>query len=253
MTPRGPCFPKVHMPQPIPEFVPAELQALGLEVPAEILERLASYLDLLLEANERFNLTAVRDRDSAWRRHIIDSMTVLPELDELPENAAVIDVGSGGGLPGIPIAIARPDLRVTLLEATGKKANFLRDSAKALPLPNVNVVHARAETAGRDKPLRQQFDAAVCRAVGPMRELLEYCLPFVKVGGLLVAMKGPKAKQELEEAGDALHLLGAGQLDVVSAYPEGVGIDTVLVVIRKERPTPSLYPRLPGTPRHTPL
>lgn len=241
------------MSQPIPDFVASELQALGLEVPAEILERLSAYLDRLLEANERFNLTAVRDRESAWRRHIIDSMTALPELDELPEGAALIDIGSGGGLPGIPIAIARPDLRVTLLEATGKKANFLSECVKELPLPNVKVVNARAETAGRDKLLRQTFDAAVCRAVGPMRELLEYCLPFVKVGGLLIAMKGPKAKQELDEACDALHLLGAGQLDVVSAYPEGVGIDTVLVIVRKEHPTPALYPRLPGMPRHTPL
>ncbi len=237
----------------IPDFVHDELRRLGMEVPAELLERLARYLDLLLEANKRFNLTAIREPDAAWRRHIIDSLTILPGLDEVPEGAAVIDVGSGGGLPGVPIAICRPDLNLTLLEATGKKVGFLQECIDTLPLPNARTVQSRAETAGQDAAYRQQFDVAVCRAVGPMVELLEYTMPLLKVGGFLLAMKGPTVEAELAAAGDALDILGAGDLQVVDAYPEGSEYNTVIVRVEKERPTPRTYPRQPGIPRQSPI
>lgn len=242
------------MPDPtIPDFVRDDLARLGIEVPAEMLERLARYLDLLLEANQSINLTAVRERDAAWRRHIVDSLTLLPLLEDLPEDAAVIDVGSGGGLPGVPVAITRPDLRVTLLEATGKKARFLDRCVAEVPLPGCRVLALRAETAGQDPNHRQSYDAAICRAVGPMSELLEYALPLVRVGGRVLAMKGPSVPAELEKAADALAVLGAGELQVVEAYPEGFGLDTVVVSIAKDQPTPREFPRSPGTPRHEPL
>jgi 16S rRNA (guanine527-N7)-methyltransferase len=237
----------------VPDFVREELGRIGVELPEPALASLAKYLDLLLEANQRFNLTAIRERDAAWHRHIIDSRTLAPALVELEAESTLIDVGSGGGLPGVPLAIARPDLRLTLLEATGKKARFLEECAQRLPLPSVRVLATRAETAGQDKAFRQQFDVAVCRAVGPMRELLEYTLPLVRVGGMLLAMKGPKAEAELAEAGDALDALGGGELQVYSAYPEGFGLDTVIISVIKDRPTPKGYPRAPGTPRQAPL
>lgn len=236
-----------------PDFVREELAKLGIEMPGDALATLAKYLALLLEANEQFNLTAIRDPDAAWRRHIIDSLTALPGLDRLNAGATLIDVGSGGGLPGIPLAVARQELQVTLLESTGKKAAFLKRCVAEIPLPNVKVVQDRAETVGQDRAHRQTYDAVVCRAIGPLREVLEYTLPLAKVGGTVLAMKGPKAEQELDEAGDAIDALGGGEIQVFEAYPEGSEQNTVIVVVAKERPTPKTYPRRPGVPRQAPL
>ena len=237
----------------IPSFVHTDLGALGVSLPDAAVDTLSRYLDLLLAANRRVNLTGIRDRDEAWRRHIIDSLTLLPGLAELPDGATVIDVGSGGGLPGVPVAIALPNVRVTLLEATGKKANFLGECVEQLGLGNVQVVQDRAEAAGQDRAHRQRYDAAICRAIGPMRDLLEYTLPLVAVGGRVLAMKGPKAEAELRQASDALWTLGAGELQVFDAYPEGFGRHTVIVCITKARLTPKAYPRRPGLPRQDPL
>lgn len=247
-------FPSEYpMPQPIPSFVSDELDRLGLEVDPVTLDKLAEYLDALLEANKQFNLTAIREPEAAWRRHIIDSLTILPCVDDLPEHARVIDIGSGGGLPGIPLAIARPDLNITLLESTGKKAAFLQYCAAELGLSNITVVHERAERAGQDPDYRSQYDLAVCRAIGQMGELLEYALPFLKIQGRLLAMKGPRAEEELQTAGDALTLLGAGEVQVIEAYPEDFELNTVIVMVTKQGPTPPEYPRLPGVPHQTPL
>lgn len=240
-------------PGSVPPFVAEELKRLEIELDDARLAKLARYLDLLLEVNEHFNLTAIRERDAAWRRHIIDSLTALPGLEGMHGGTTLIDVGSGGGLPGVPLAIARPDLKVTLLEATGKKAKFLQRCADELPLPNARVVNDRAENVGQDRAHRQQYDVVVCRAIGPMREILEYTMPLLRVGGLLLAMKGPKAEQELHEAADAMDILGAGDLQVFEAFPEGSDQNTVVVSIVKERATPALYPRKPGIPRQTPL
>lgn len=237
----------------IPAFVSEDLQRIGLEVEQVTLEKLAEYLDAMLEANKRFNLTAIREPDAAWRRHIIDSLTILPSLDELPEQSRVIDIGTGGGLPGMPLAIARPDLKIFLLESTGKKVAFLTECAKQLGLRNVTVIHSRAEHAGQQAEHRNQYDVAICRAIGVMAELLEYAMPLSKVGGKLLAMKGPKAEQELEAAGDALTILGAGSVQVLEAYPEGFELNTVIVEVTKDQPTPPEYPRLPGVPHQTPL
>ena len=225
-------------------------EELGFQFSTGEIEEFGLYLELLLQTNKQFNLTAVRDPDEAWMRHILDSVSLIAHLTS--GDRTLIDVGSGGGLPGIPIAISQPHLQVTLLEATGKKARFLKTAAAALGLGHVSVVTERAETAGRDPRHREQYDVATARAVGPLNVMLEFTLPFVKGGGRLLAMKGRKAEQELRDAGDGIMLLGGGEVNVYDALP-GIEEDAVIIEIRKERPTPLQYPRSPGTPKLDPL
>ncbi|MEM1446552.1 MAG: 16S rRNA (guanine(527)-N(7))-methyltransferase RsmG [Planctomycetota bacterium] len=238
---------------PIPDFVHEDLNRLEVSLDAVTLERLDDFLTLLLEANQRMNLTAIREVDAAWSRMIVDSLTALPGLDNLPDSAAVIDVGTGGGLPGIPLAIAKPELPFTLLEATGKKCAFLQGVIDALDLTQVRVHNARAEDAGHDAGHRQRYDVAICRAVGPMPVLLELSLPLVKVGGRLLAMKGPRVEEELDASGDALVTLGAGEVAVIDAYPETFENDLVIVSVVKDSATPRAYPRASGLPKKQPL
>lgn len=232
-----------------PESFTHHCKTLGYELSGDEILQMGRYIHLLLETNKQFNLTAIKDPDEAWMRHVLDSLSLLPFIGEV---ASVIDVGSGGGLPGIPMAITQPNVAVTLLEATGKKAKFLQQVAQELGLKNVRVVSDRAETAGQDKKYRQQFDLAIARAVGPLNVMLEYTLPLVKVGGRVLAMKGSKAEGELEEAGDAIMTLGGGEVHVYDALP-GVVDDAVIVEIHKAQPTPKQYPRLPGMPKMEPL
>ncbi|MCA9286982.1 MAG: 16S rRNA (guanine(527)-N(7))-methyltransferase RsmG [Phycisphaerales bacterium] len=224
----------------------------GLTLDAAEIDRLGRYLWLLLETNTHHNLTAIKDADEAWTRHIFDSLTLTAVLGELAGSEAgqeprVIDVGSGGGLPGIPLAIAMPGLRFTLLEATGKKAAFLRHATAELGLGNVEVVAARAESAGREDGRRDAYDAAVARAVGPLAVIAELTTPFVRTGGLAVLVKGERAEEELAAAKQALHLLHVGHAGTVET-PTGR-----LVVLEKLRRTPKPYPRRDGEPRRVPL
>jgi 16S rRNA (guanine527-N7)-methyltransferase len=238
----------------IPDAVADQLQALQLSLRDEQLAALDRYLTLLLDASERVNLTAVKDRDMAWRRLLLDSLTLAPGLEGVEAWRRVVDVGSGGGLPGIPLAIARPDLRFTLLEATGKKARCLESFAAALDLSNVTVVHDRAEAVGHQREHRATYDVAVCRAVGSMREIVEYMLPLLVEGGRALALKATQAEAELEAAGDAIAALGGGEVEVYDAYPAPRADDPlVIIVVTKANPTPRAFPRAAGLARHSPL
>jgi len=249
-------------PMSIPDFVHRDLDALGFDIPEEVLDRLERYLELILEANKTTNLTAIRHREQAWSRLIVDSLTPLPGLPEPLEDqhlaaghssGRLVDIGTGAGLPGIPLAIARPDLEVTLIEATGKKIAFLQSVIDTLELENTTAVQERVETLGQDPGYRQRYDVAVSRAVGPLPVVLEYSLPLLKVGGVMLAMKGPRAESELKASGDAMITLGAGEVAVIDAYPESFDNELVIVSVVKEAPTPQDYPRLPGTPKKEPL
>lgn len=209
-------------------------------------ELLDGFLDELLSGNERINLTALRDRDEARERHIVESVRIARLLATPPP--ALLDVGTGGGLPGMVLAIIHPTCQVTLLEATEKKVRFLEETARHLGLGNVRVVCDRAEQAAAlGSPLREHFDVVTARAVAALPTLLELTLPFLRVGGLFLAVKGHKASDELKTAEKALSLLG-GQFEESIRQPSA----TVLL-IRKARPCPKKYPRRAGEPKRNPL
>jgi 16S rRNA (guanine527-N7)-methyltransferase len=200
----------------------------------------------LLDWNSRVNLTAITQPAAIDRLHFADSLACL--LEPIDAGAAVLDVGAGAGFPGLPMKIARPDLRLTLLEATGKKARFLEHLVAALSLDGVTVAAERAETFAE----REAFDVVVARALAAMPALLELTLPFCRVGGVVLALKkGARLSAELAAAGRALAILG-GQLVEPRAY-ELEGEPRRLVVVRKVSPTPAGYPRRPGVPAKKPL
>jgi 16S rRNA (guanine527-N7)-methyltransferase len=182
-----------------PEDFAARLATLGVTLDERALGRLGDYLGRLLAMNELMNLTAIKDPAEAWTRHAFDALTLLPLLADLKPGARLVDVGSGGGVPAIPIAIARPDLKLTLVESTQKKAAFLTAVAKALGLGNVSVRAQRAELLGMAE-LRGVFDVATARAVGRIAMLAPLTAPLVKPGGRVLLVKGQRADEELEEA-----------------------------------------------------
>ncbi|QNN22112.1 16S rRNA (guanine(527)-N(7))-methyltransferase RsmG [Planctomycetales bacterium ZRK34] len=233
---------------PPPQFL-TDANTIGFELTETELHRLGRYLHLLLETNKQFNLTAIREPDLAWRRHILESIAVVPAIGEA---RSLIDVGAGAGLPGLPIAILCPQLKVTLLEATGKKARFIGSVCGDLGLKNVKIVTDRAETVAHQHEHRERYDLATARAVGPMNVLLELTLPLITPGGRLLAMKGQAAEQELRDAGDALMLLGAGEVQVFELLP-GLDDEANLIEVVKESATPNQYPRRPGIPKQDPL
>ncbi|MDQ3440078.1 MAG: 16S rRNA (guanine(527)-N(7))-methyltransferase RsmG [Planctomycetota bacterium] len=201
--------------------------------------QLSRYLDLLFEANARMNLTRITDRSAAELQHVADALTLLPYLP--PDAHRLTDVGSGGGVPGIPLAIARPDATVLLIESTKKKASFLKSAAASLGLANVLVSDLRAEDVGQGAS-RESFDVAIARAVATMDWLAEWCLPLVKKGGSMLAMKGPKVAEELPAAAKAIKLLGGG-LPIVHPVDLPGTEHRVIVEIPKIGKTDARYPR----------
>ena len=225
--------------------------ALGIEMSEAQAAQFAQYHGLLTEANKHMNLTRVPEdlRESADRNYL-DSISVLAQ--SLPEAASAVDVGSGAGFPGIPLSIMLPDTRFTLVDSLAKRVEFLQSVIDALGL-NAVAVHLRAEDAGRDPALRERFDLAVARAVAPMNVLSELMLPLVKVGGAMVAMKGPGLDEELDAARDAIVLLGGRIARVPPLHLPGRDWDHRAAFIEKVAPTPEKYPRQAGIPKKRPL
>lgn len=218
------------------------------------MQALRVYLRLLVEEGSRLNLTSLKEPEAVERRHFGESLALLDALESLGAvGSPVIDIGSGAGFPGLPIKIARPDLRMTLLEATGKKARFLELAVRELELDAVTVVWGRAEEVAHDAAHRGAYALALARAVAPLPTLVELALPFLQVGGCLAAPKGSGAAREVREAANALHLCG-GEVDTIQPLRvPGPGPAPTLVLIRKSAETPGQYPRRPGMPAKRPL
>ena len=235
-------------------LVEERLSALQIACDTDAAEKLVKYQELMETWNERINLTGDASFDAMLDRHLMDSLTPLTVNGLIGENASLIDVGSGAGLPGLPLAIARPDLRVTLLDSMQKRTVFLQTVVQALSLTNVTILHARAEDAAQDADCRERFDIATARAVAALPVLQELLLPFVRIGGKCVCLKGPAAEDELLAGAAAAGLLGGGPPKMVEvALPFVPDLRHVLAITQKQSPTPRRYPRRSGTPAKNPL
>lgn len=212
----------------------------GVSLDEKALERFDIYARLLVEWNEKINLTAITEPDEIVIKHFVDSLSIFSAVD-IPEGARVIDVGTGAGFPGVAMLIARPDLDITLMDSTNKKLNVIRDILENIGL-EANVVHKRAEEAGQSKDFRESYDFATARAVSNLRDLSEFCLPFVKVGGTFISMKSAKADEEIEEGKKAISVLGGRIREKKTFNLEAAGERTV-ILIEKSSSTPAKYPR----------
>lgn len=222
------------------DLLKTEAAKFGVELDEIALDRFDKYAKLLVEWNEKINLTAITDPEGIVMKHFVDSLSLFSAID-IPEGAKSIDVGTGAGFPGLAMLIARPDLKITLLDSTNKKLNVIRDILEKLEL-QCEVLHMRAEEAGQNKEYREQYDFATARAVSNLRDLSEYCLPFVKKGGTFISMKSAKAEEEIAEGKGAIKTLGGSIKEKKTFIIDDAGERTI-ILIEKVSSTPAKYPR----------
>lgn len=209
-------------------------------------------MEEILERNQFINLTAITERDEFIKKHYIDSL-LCADSPEFLNAENIIDVGTGGGFPGIPLAIAFPEKKFVLMDSLNKRIKIIKELAETLGITNVEPIHGRAEEIARRKDMRESFDVCVSRAVANMSTLSEYCLPFVKVGGTFIAYKGPEAGAEIEAAGKAIDVLGGKVIrEVLAEIPES-DLQHRLIYVNKIKNTVSKYPRKAGTPSKEPI
>jgi 16S rRNA (guanine527-N7)-methyltransferase len=224
----------------------------GIELSTEQQLQFDSFQRLLHEWNEKINLTTITDLDEVRIRHFLDSLSIASVIG-FETGDKLIDVGTGAGFPGLPLAIAYPQIEVTLMDSTQKKLSFIEKVIGELGLKNAKTLHARAEDAGQDDQHREQYDVVTARAVAMLPTLLEYLLPFAKVGGFCIAMKGESAEREIDEAKRALFVLKGEAKPVAEVQLPGVDKAHYLVTVEKLDKTPKIYPRQAGTPKKKPI
>lgn len=228
----------------------SDAEKLGLSIENDKIKQFEKLAELLVEQNKTMNLTAITDPDGIAVKHFADSISVL-NAAKFDEKAKVLDVGTGAGFPGIPLLIMRPDLDLTMLDSTAKKLKYVANTVEELGL-TANVLHTRAEEAGQSKEYRETFDIVCSRAVAALNVLCEYCLPFVKVGGVFVAMKAAKAQEEIEGAKASIKLLG-GQIIDEKSFTLSDGGERNLIIIKKISHVPPKYPRVSAQIAKKPL
>lgn len=225
---------------------------IGLSFDDKKYEQFIKYKDLLKEWNEKVNLTAIKEDEEIIKKHFIDSMKIF-KFEPLKNAKKVIDIGTGGGFPGIPMKIIKPDIDIVLLDSLKKRINVLEDILYKIDINDVTAIHGRAEEFGVNPQHRQQYDAVVSRAVANLAVLSEFCIPYVKVGGYFLAMKGPAAEEEITAAKNAISTLGGKLEEVIKVEIEDSDLNHNLVVIKKVKNTPKQYPRKAGSITKKPL
>lgn len=230
-----------------------ELQEINLELSDEQLEQFFQYYQMLIEWNEKINLTAITEMEDVVTKHFVDSVSLIKAVEDIDKKAyKIIDVGTGAGFPGIPLKIAFPELEITLLDSLNKRVKFLNEVTGALGLKGMIAVHGRAEDLGRDNVSRETFDLCVSRAVANIATLSEYCLPFVKVGGYFIPYKSGKIEEELIAGTGAIKKL-SGDIEEVINFKLPNSDERSLVKIKKIKVINKKYPRKAGLPAREPL
>lgn len=235
----------------IEELLAESCKKINIELTEKQIKQFMDYKDMLLEWNEKFNLTAITDEREIILKHFVDCLAISAGAELAGKK--IIDVGTGAGFPGVPVKIAFPDTQMTLLDSLNKRITFLEELKNKLGLENVTCIHSRAEDGGADKNLREGFDLCISRAVANLAVLSEYCLPFVKVGGYFISMKGPDVKDELNESEKAIKVLGGEVKEVKLINIPETDINHSLIIIKKIKPTPSKYPRKAGKAKKEPI
>lgn len=231
------------------EELEIKAKQIEIELTKEQIEKYYNYMNLLLEWNEKINLTAIIEPREVILKHFVDSLTIAKYIKE---NEKLIDVGTGAGFPGIPLSIVKENTDIVLLDSLNKRINFLEEVKENLKLENITTIHGRAEEFGKNKNEREKYDIATSRAVAPLNILLEYLLPLVKVGGRAICMKGANI-EEIENAKNALEILGGKIEKIEEITLSNSDIKRNIIIVKKVKNTPSKYPRKPGTPSKEPI
>ncbi len=226
------------------------LKELNIELTDFQLKQFYEYMNILIKWNKVMNLTRITEPKEIIIKHFIDSLTIL---DNINENSSVIDVGTGAGFPGIPIKIAFPDTKIILLDSLNKRIKFLNEVIEKLQLKDINTIHGRAEDYGKEKNHREKYDIAVARAVAPLNVLLEYLMPFIKIGGKCICMKGLNSEGEILESKNAIKILGGESIKTKDFYIPNTDIKRRIILVDKIKQTNIKYPRKAGTPSKEPL
>ena len=227
-----------------------KLKLININISEDEIENFKIYMELLLEWNEKINLTAITDENDIVLKHFVDSLTIKKYISE---NEKIIDIGTGAGFPGIPLAIMNKYNEITLMDSLNKRIVFLNDVIDKLKLNNVKAIHSRAEELARNKNHREKYDVAVSRAVANLSTLVEYMLPFVRIGGKCICMKGPNIEEELKNAKKAIKELGGEVIKIENFKLPESDNERNIVIIKKIRETSSKYPRKSGTPSKEPI
>jgi 16S rRNA (guanine527-N7)-methyltransferase len=226
-----------------------ETKKINIEVTDLMINQFYNYMLGIIEWNDKVNVTAITDEKMFIVKHFIDSLTVNGYLEN---KTSLIDIGTGAGFPGIPLKILNPNLKVTLIDSVNKKLNVIRDLSERINLENIEIIHTRAEDLANNSKYREKYDVATTRAVSNLSTIVEYMLPFVKVGGIAICMKGPNYKEELEDSKNAIKILG-GEIEKIDTLNVNDELERNIIIIKKVKETSKKYPRGQGKPLKEPI